>query len=233
MSVVLYDLKGKDGLRYSPFGWRARMALAHKGIEPENVAVGFTEKDRVAFSGQPLVPVIVDRKHGDKVVFDSFQIACYLDEAYPGKPLMDSPQARSLSQFFGNWLGMAVLPAMAGMIVNDVFQRVRAEDQPYFRESREKRFGKKLEEIPIGREQRLIAFRATLEPLRALLRQQDFVCGAAPAYADYMAFGTFQWPRIASDFEILQQDDPIHAWRQRMIGLFDNLGDRARIGPTN
>jgi glutathione S-transferase len=233
MSIVLYDLKGKDGLRYSPFGWRARLALAHKGIEPENVAVGFTEKDRVAFSGQGLVPVIVDRKHGGKVVFDSLQIARYLDEAYPDKPLMDSPQARSLAQFFGNWLGTAVLPAIAGMIVGDVFQRVRPEDQAYFRESREKRFGKKLEEIAAGRDQRLVAFRATLEPLRMLLRQQDFICGVAPAYADYMAFGTLQWPRIGAEFELLEPDDPIHAWRQRMIGLFDNLADRARIGPTD
>jgi glutathione S-transferase len=233
MSIVLYDLKGKDGLRYSPFAWRVRLALAHKGIEPENVAVGFTEKDRIAFSGQPLVPVIVDKKNGGKVVFDSFQIARYLDEAYPDKPLMDSPQARSLAQFFGNWLGTAVLPAIAGMIVGDVFQRVRLEDQAYFRETREKRFGKKLEEIAEGRDQRLTALRATLEPLRMLLRQQDFICGAAPAYADYMAFGTFQWPRIGGEFELFEADDPLYAWRGRMIGLFDNLADRAKIGPTH
>ena len=44
VSIVLYDLKGRDGLRYSPYCWRIRYALAHKGLEIENVAVGFTEK---------------------------------------------------------------------------------------------------------------------------------------------------------------------------------------------
>ena len=38
---------------------------------------------KLSFSGQSLVPVLVD---GGRVVNDSWNIACYLDEAYPDRP---------------------------------------------------------------------------------------------------------------------------------------------------
>lgn len=233
MSIVLYDLKGKDGLRYSPYGWRVRYALAHKGITPEDVAVGFTEKEKVAFSGQPLVPVIVDKANGGKVVFDSFQIACYLDDTYPEKPLFGSAAARGAARFIGNWVGTTMFPQIGPMIMGDIIKRVRDQDQGYFRESREKRYGATLEKLQEGREARLPAFRASLEPLRLLLKQQSFVCGDAPAYADYTLFGSFQWPGNASDFQFLAEDDPIYAWRERMAGLYDCLAQRAKFGPKS
>lgn len=233
MSIVLYDLKGRDGIRYSPYGWRIRYALAHKGLEVEDVAVGFTEKEKIAFSGQQLVPVIVDKNKGGKVVFDSHQIACYLDDAYPEKPLFGSEAARGSARFIHNWVGLTFFPGVIGLIILDLFGRVGDVDQAYFRESREKRFGKRLEEIQAGREQRLPSFRASLEPLRILLKQQKFVCGEAPAYADYLLFGSFQWPANASDFEVLATDDPIYAWRQRMGDLYGGLAQRAKYGPTD
>lgn len=233
MAIVLYDLKGRDGLRFSPYGWRVRYALAHKGLEVEDVAVGFTEKERIAFSGQSLVPVIVDRDHGDKVVFDSWQIATYLDDAYPQRPLFGCEAARGAARFIQNWAATTFFPGVIGLIMADLYDRVRDEDRAYFRQNREQRFGKTLEELQAGREQRLPAFRAALEPLRLLLKQQAFVCGAAPAYADYLLFGSFQWPANVSDFELLAADDPIYAWRARMAALYDGLAQRAKYGPTD
>jgi len=64
MAVELFELVGDDDRRFSPYCWRARMALAHKGIEADYIPVGFTEKDRIAFSGQQLVPVLRD---GEKI----------------------------------------------------------------------------------------------------------------------------------------------------------------------
>ena len=233
MAIVLYDLKGRDGLRYSPYCWRIRYALTHKGLDIEDVGVGFTEKERIAFSGQQLVPVIVDRNKGGKVVFDSWEIANYLDDTYPDRPLFGSAAARGAARFINNWVGTNFFPQVGPMIIADLFRRVRDEDQPYFRESREKRYGAVLEKLQEGREQRLPAFRASLEPLRLVLKQQDFVGGEKPAYADYILFGSFQWPGNASDFELLAEDDPIYAWRQRMAGLYDGLAQRAKYGPTN
>ena len=61
MSLRMYDLAGADpAVRFSPYCWRIKMALAHKGLEAETIPWRFTEKDRIAFSGQGLVPVLQD-----------------------------------------------------------------------------------------------------------------------------------------------------------------------------
>jgi len=78
MSIIMHDLAGADPeLRFSPYCWRTRFALAHKGMPVETIPWRFTEKDAIAFSGQGRVPVIRD---GDRVVFDSWSIAEYLEE---------------------------------------------------------------------------------------------------------------------------------------------------------
>ena len=66
MAIEMHDLAGADAnLRFSPYCWRTRLALAHKGLEVETIPWRFTEKDALAFSGQGRVPVIRD---GDRVV---------------------------------------------------------------------------------------------------------------------------------------------------------------------
>jgi glutathione S-transferase len=65
MPIVMYDLAGADpALRFSPYCWRIRMALAHKGLDVETVPWRFTDKDVIAFSGQGRVPVIRDGDDG-------------------------------------------------------------------------------------------------------------------------------------------------------------------------
>ena len=60
MAIKVYDLCGADDRRFSPFCWRIRMALAHKGLDAEFEATHFTEKDKIAFADSKTVPVIVD-----------------------------------------------------------------------------------------------------------------------------------------------------------------------------
>ena len=85
MSMQLYDLASADPkLRFSPYCWRIKMALAHKGLSWEEVPIHFTGKDRLPQPNVGTVPVLVD---DDCVVSDSWAIAEYLDERYPDKPL--------------------------------------------------------------------------------------------------------------------------------------------------
>ncbi|MFZ5511229.1 MAG: glutathione S-transferase N-terminal domain-containing protein, partial [Pseudomonadota bacterium] len=68
MSMTLYDLAGADeSVRFSPYCWRVKLALRHKGLEVQTIPWCFTDKGRIAFSGQGLVPVLTD---GDKTVVD-------------------------------------------------------------------------------------------------------------------------------------------------------------------
>src|SRR3546814_18323418 len=111
----------------------------------------------------------------------------------------------------------------------DIHAHLDPEDQAYFRESREARFGKPLEEAQGDREANRAALRATLAPLRRLLREQPWVAGASPAYGDYIVFGAFQWARCISPFPLLDPDDPVYGWRERMLDLHGGLA-REEIG---
>ena len=63
MAVLLYELVGKDNRRYSGYCWRARMAVAHKGLDVTYVPCRHGDIDKLAFSGQAKVPVLVDGEH--------------------------------------------------------------------------------------------------------------------------------------------------------------------------
>ncbi len=225
MAITLYDLAGEEAeRRFSPYCWRTRMALAHKGLAVETVPWHFTEKARIAFSGQGRVPVIRDGEH---VVADSGAIADDLEARYPDRPsLYGGTSGRALCRFVANWTETALHPAILGFVVLDIWRHAAPEDRDYFRRSREERLGARLEEIVRDREARLPAFRATLAPLRRTVERQDFLGGAAPGYADYIVFGAFQWARAISDFALLTAEDPVALWRGRLLDAFDGLARR-------
>src|SRR5690242_9437421 len=97
MAITMYDLAGAEtDRRFSPFCWRARMALAHKGLAVDTVPWRFTEKDELPKPNAGRVPVIVD---GGRVVHDSTAIADYLETRYPDRPpLFGGEAARGLTR---------------------------------------------------------------------------------------------------------------------------------------
>ncbi|MBV9249247.1 MAG: glutathione S-transferase family protein, partial [Acetobacteraceae bacterium] len=127
MTVTLYDLAGADpALRFSPYCWRTKMALAHKGLPVETVAWRFTEKDVIAFSGQGRVPVIRD---GEAVVSDSWVIAEYLEEQYPTPTLFGGAAGRAHARFINAWADGVLVPAIARLIVRDILDVVDPKDR--------------------------------------------------------------------------------------------------------
>lgn len=81
-----------------------------------------------------------------------------------------------------------------------------------------------LEALVSGRQDRLAPFREGLAPLRLVLKSQPFFGGEQPLYADYALFGPLQWARCTSAFVLLDSGDPMRAWFERMLDLFDGLG---------
>jgi glutathione S-transferase len=228
MTRKLYDLAGADpARRFSPYCWRTKFALAHKGLDTETVPWRFTEKDAIAFSGQGLVPVLVD---GERVVFDSWTIANYLEDTYPDRPsLFGGEGGRAVSKLINSWANAVLAGAIARLVLMDIFERIDEKDRAYFRQSREQRFGKRLEDVAADREGNLKALRQALEPVRVTLATQPFIGGASALYADYIVFGMLQWARCISPIKALAKDDPVYAWRERILDLH---GGFARQSPA-
>ncbi len=217
--IKMYELAGADyNRRFSPYCWRVRMALAHKGLDVECIPWSFTEKDKIKFSGQDRVPVIVD---GNKTVADSWNIAKYLEIAYPESPSLKIDNGEVL--FIKFWAEKVLHPEMLQLIVLDIHDNLRPEDQSYFRESREKLLGKPLEEVVANRNERLPQMQKLLTPLRLTLLKQEFLSGETPGFSDYIVFGAFQWARCISGFSILGYDDIVYRWRNKMLSMYKGM----------
>jgi len=220
MALRFYDLAGADpAVRFSPNCWRTRMALLHKGLDFEAVPWRFHETAALGFSGQARVPVLVD---GGRVVADSWRIACHLEDAFPDRPsLFDGAGGRALARLISAWADAELHARLVRLIVLDIFAAIHPADRAYFRRSREARFGVALEAACPDPAAALAASRAALVPARAVLAERDFLAGDRPAYADYLLFGPFIWARTVSRLALLAPDDPVAAWRERMLDLFD------------
>lgn len=225
MARIMYDLCGEDtALRFSPFCWRAALAMHHKGLTFETRAWHFSDKQDIAFSGQEKVPVIVDED--DEVVTDSFDIMTWLDQKYPGPALFGDDMARSRARFIKHWAETQLAPALMKIAILDVFSILDPKDQPYFRESREARFGTTLEQFQ-NTGQGLEMLEKALPPLRAQLEGSPFIDGDHPAGADYLVFGMFMLAYVVHDGALFKSDDPVAQWHERMLDLFGGLGRNA------
>ncbi len=218
MSRKLYDLTAADGTRFSPYCWRVKLALAHKNIDYETIPWHFTEKAAIAASGQEKVPVLQD---GANIVSDSQIIADYLERTYHTEnSLFGEAPARALIMFVKEWSETILHPALARVVVVDVYRRLAPQDQAYFRQSREAMFKCSLEEIEANRPAALETLQASLRPLRRLLSNQGFIAGEAPNWADHIVFGGLQWGRLMSSTPLLPENDVILGWMSRVLSHY-------------
>ena len=227
MTRLLYSLCGADpDCRFSPHVWKVILALGHKGLDFTEVPTPFTAIKALEGGFSPTVPLLNDE---GRLVRDSFDIALYLEERYPDRPsLFDGEGGKALSRGIEGYMQFIVQPALTRIIVKDIHARLAPVDQDYFRPSREARLGRTLEEVEAGSAAELAALPAKLEPLRHVLKFQPFLGGGHPLFADYIAFGAFQWARIVSPKPVLAAGDPVADWFERCLDLHGGRGRASR-----
>ena len=171
------------------------------------------------------MPVLLD---GETSVVNSWTIANYLEDKYPDRPsLFGGEGGRAMARMLNWWGDVTVIGGLSPMIVADIPLNLKPVDAAYFRKSREVRFGKPLEEVVAGRDKTVEGFRKSLDPLRLTLKTQSYLGGGQPNYADYIVFGGFQWARVVSPFKLLGEDDPVYAWRERLLDAFDGMARKS------
>jgi len=113
----------------------------------------------------------------------------------------------------------------------DLFAHIDAKDRSYFRSS--PRGALRHDAGDVLRRSRCQARSVPPKPDAATgdAQAQPYLGGDAPDYADYIVFGGFQWARCISELQLLATDDPIAAWRQRLLDAFDGLAGKAKGYP--
>ena len=205
--ITLYDLVFQDDRRPSPFCWRAKFALKHKGLGWRDEPMGFTEKQKIAFAQSQTVPVIHDGPH---VVKDSWGDRAASRQCHPEKPLFGRRDIRPISS--PRWSTAPCIRhcsrSWSAISTNGCGRSI----SHISRDSRGKRLGTTefADFQAKAREKGVAAFRAVLEPARRVLKDQPFLSGEQPAYPDYALAGAFLWARVATPLTLLEADDPVH-----------------------
>ena len=231
MTLTMYERIGHEGRHPSPYSWRIRYALAHKGVEPEFRHVRFADVETIrALSGQHFVPIITD---GDRVIHDSWNIACYLEDQFPEAPSLFPGGGRAVVRLVNHWADNTLGTAIRRLIAADFIICLDPGDRAYYRSSREAAFGCTLEEYCADRARWLAEFAAITAPLeRTLAEQQPYIAGAAPGYADYIVFSMFQYARLGCPDELLTGETALRRWRDGLVEQFGGLGDRYPAYPA-
>ena len=192
--------------------------------------VGFTEIPSLFAGKFKTVPIL---QHGDTVLNESWDIAEYLDRAFPDKPLLfNTPAEHSLVKFTDAWFIGEVLRKMFRVYVKDVHDAARPQDRQYFRESREKNMrGQTLETFTADRASHLPAIRQALAPLRQYLQKSAFLGGSEPNYADYIVLGGFYWAASAGTIPLLERDDSLRDYVSRGFDLYGGIAREPGIAP--
>jgi glutathione S-transferase len=224
--IDLYELAGADtAIRFSPYCWRIRMALAHKGVTARMVPWHFG--DRKLPGGQSQVPVMVD---DGQVIAGSTDIALHLEDTYPNSPsLFGGEGGEAHARFIVAWTDTVLQPAILPVVAPDLLSLIKPAAQAPFRDARERRMGMSFDAARERQPSLIAAARHVMAPLRRAVQEAAFLGGDEPSYADYAVFGSFQWLRCANGADILEPDDPIGLWRETMLDLFDGLAREARI----
>lgn len=227
--IIFYDLQLSTGATISPFVWATKYAIAHKGLEMEIVPGGFTGILERTGGKSERLPAIVD---DGQWVLDSWLIAEYLDAKYPDRPtLIGDPSVKVLGQFTESWLWQQAISPWMTCYLKSYRDLSHPHDHQYVTESRERMFGRKIEDIVVGREDRLPTVPPNLELFRQTLRQHPWLGGDSPNYADYRALSVFLFCASVADTPPLTEDDPLRDWIDRGFDLYGGLGRHPGMHP--
>ena len=225
MARTLYELDIVE----SPFVWRSKYALAHKGLDYESRRTAFTDIPSVCGGKHKTVPILVD-ENGTETC-DSLAIATYLDETYSDQaPLFDNGDKARTEEIEG-LLGQYGLKGFFPLYIHDIWSSLPEKDATYFRKSREERFSAKLEDMCANREERLPASRAGLATLHDALGGKQWFSGDAPAYPDYVVLAFFAFLKGCAKIPPLAADDPFVDYINRGFALYGGIGEKITGGP--
>ena len=230
-AITLYDLVLASGVTLSPFVWRVKLAILHKGFELNAVPTSYMDIKTILDGTHTRLPVIED---AGKVVPDSVAIVDYLDATYPDRPLLfRSKGERNFARFLDGWMFQNVVRHWFSCYCLDQVHLSCPEDKDYIRESRERLFlqGRRMEDVVADREERLVEVRPNLDPIRSLLNESRWFAGDEPNHLDYLMLSHFLWCSSLATAPPLEQGDPLFDWLNRGFDLFNGIGRDERLFP--
>ena len=214
--LKIYDLSGKKDLRFSPPCWIVKICLIHKQIEFETEPVRFSEKNKIEFSNQQLLPIL---QHKNGFICDSWNILNWLNENYENKKLFVNTSSKNFSYFLYHWTAKQLLPILFKIIAHEIPNVLEGEDIDYFIRTREERINGPINKFIPTISTSIKEFRKLITPIRKIIEINGFISGEEPGIEDYIFFGNFKWVYSCSSCSLMDINDPIYKWYKNILKL--------------
>ena len=214
--LKLYDLSGKNDLRFSPSCWTVKICLIHKQIKFETEPVRFSEKNKIEFSNQQFLPIL---QHKNGFVCDSWHILNWLNENYENKKLFINTSSKNFSYFLYHWTAKQLLPILFKIIAHEIPNVLEGEDIDYFIRTREERINGPITKFTPTISSSIKEFKKLITPIRKIIEINGFVSGKEPGIEDYIFFGNFKWVYSCSSCDLLDTKDPVYKWYKNILKL--------------
>ncbi|KAL7799386.1 hypothetical protein V8C43DRAFT_274903 [Trichoderma afarasin] len=209
--IILYDLACIKDVCFSPVVWRIRLLLNYKripyktvflempDIEPTLKGLGLPPHDRASGNFNYTVPTI-HHLPTNKYIMDSKPISEFLESTYPDPSV---PLTSELGTEIEAKVRSLVAPTFYRSAMPREVHILSPRAQEYFRRTREGRFGKTLEELLAGEEERWQAVDADRRAVGELMRTNKalgpFILGARPSYGDFFIAGSLQSVKVIDE----------------------------------
>ena len=214
--LKLFDLSGKNDLRFSPPCWNVKLCLILNNIEFVTIPVRFTDKDKISFSKQKLVPIL-DYKEG--FVSDSWNIIIWLNENYPEKKIFINNSSKNFSYFLYLWTSRQLLPILFKIIAHDIPNVLEGDDVDYYIKTREERINGPIKKFVPIISSSIEEFRKLIDPIRKIIINNGYISGENPGVEDCIFFGNLKWVDVCSSCKLLDDEDPIYKWYKNLLKL--------------
>ena len=211
--LKLYDLSGKDNIRFSPPCWNIKLCLIQNNIKFTTIPVKFTEKDKIAFSNQKLVPIL---DYKESFVIDSWNIINWLNENYPEKKIFTNNSSKNFSYFLYLWTSKQLLPILFKIIAHEIPNVLEGDDIDYYIRTREERINGPITKfVPIVSSS-IEEFRKLIDPIRKIIIDNNYISGNNPGIEDCIFFGNLKWVDVCSPCNLLDDEDPVYQWYKNL-----------------
>jgi len=242
-TLTLYDLACAAGHKpFSPYTWQVRLTLNYKRLPFKTIWLDFVDiKPRLKSIGAsptrfPLesedgmytVPVLVDTSNpaSPTVISGSLAIAEYLDERYPERPIFPRG-TKALQALYTTHLEEKVFGLLVPILIPKTLSFISERDKGYFRETRERWLGTKLEDIcptEAKSNELLEKLKEEFDVLAKLLDENGegtvLVLGDQVSRADFVLIGLFAWMRTLDPTSW----EKVKTWNE---GKWENLWRRS------
>tara|TARA_Y100000590_G_scaffold470659_1_gene667507 strand:- start:1740 stop:2402 length:663 start_codon:yes stop_codon:yes gene_type:complete len=217
--IQIYDLTGKNDLRFSPYCWRIKYLLNYKKIEYLTIPTTFSDRLNNPILSKHRLPTIID---DSTIMSESLNIAKYIENNNTTKNNKVLPSKyREAIYHFNFWADFNLNGSIIKRVIFDIYDNLNELDKEYFLTTRTKRFGAtpyEYQKANLSNGHNDYETHCTF--LNSILKDRNYIFGDKLSYADIIILGSLKWgEQVSQNTKIKNEFNELLLWKKRIESL--------------